>query len=120
MKSFRLGDATLGRLRWLEALTGASATDLVERAVAELWGREVAETLVRLTPKGSGEFAVEAGKSGRWVQVGAVRRANIDPPGEIPAGEMAALLLLLEARGAEVFISEPGFSKVTLALASQE
>lgn len=119
MKSFRLGSATLGRLRWLEALTGASATDLVERAVAEMWEREVAGTAARLVPN-NGTFVVEAGRDGKWIQVGTVRGAGIDPPGKIPAGEMAALLLLLEARGAEVRISEPGFSEVTLALATRE
>lgn len=120
MKSFRLGSATLGRLRWLEALTGADATDLVERAVAQFWERAVNEATARLVPKSDGGFAVEAGGNGRWIPVGAVTGAVIDPPGKIPAGEMAALLLLLEARGAEVRITEPGFSKVTLALATQE
>lgn len=65
-----------------------------------------------------GGFTVEAGKGGRWVQVARVRGAA-EPPGEQGAGEMAALLMLLEARGAEVEVTEPGFSKVTLALQAQ-
>lgn len=116
MRSFRLSGPTLCRLRWLAALTGATATELVERAVAELWEREAAEVRARAVPAGDG-FTVEAGKGERWIPAARVRGAEA-PPGELGAGEMAALLLLLEARGARVEVLEPGFSRVTLALHS--
>ena len=54
------------------------------------------------------------------VYSGSGRGPGIEPPGELAAGEMAALLLLLEARGSEVEISEPVFSRVTLALSTRK